>query len=124
MRTIGLSTADDAVIWDHALRHGFTIVSKDSDFSGLSSLFGAPPKVIWLTLGNCSTAVVERCPRLVPFSSDQQTWCRLRAWHAQDPYKRPRGVQRRIDVRQVSFLALILRSQRSFRYGQVRPPHS
>ena len=63
VRTVGLSAADDAVIWDYAQRHGFTIVSKDSDFSGLSSLFGAPPKVIWLTVGNCSTAVIERCLR-------------------------------------------------------------
>lgn len=63
VRTVGLAAADDAVIWDHALRHGFIIVSKDSDFNGLSSLFGAPPKVIWLTLGNCSTAEVERCLR-------------------------------------------------------------
>lgn len=55
---------DDAVIWDYALRHGFTIVSKDSDSNGLSSLFGAPPKVIWLTVGNCSTAEVEQCLRM------------------------------------------------------------
>ena len=31
VRTLGLSAADDTVIWDHALRHGFTIVSKDSN---------------------------------------------------------------------------------------------
>ena len=41
-------------------QHGFTIVSKDGDFSGRSSLYGAPPKVIWLALGNCSTSEIER----------------------------------------------------------------
>ena len=44
----------------YATRHGFTIVSEDGDFSGRSSLFGAPPKVIWLALGNCSTSEIER----------------------------------------------------------------
>ena len=34
--------------------------SKDGDFSGRSSLFGAPPKVIWMALGNCSTSEIER----------------------------------------------------------------
>ena len=30
------------------------------DFSGRASLYGAPPKVIWLTVGNCSTDEIER----------------------------------------------------------------
>jgi predicted nuclease of predicted toxin-antitoxin system len=32
------------------------IVSKDSDFSERSSLLGSPPKVVWLRVGNCTTA--------------------------------------------------------------------
>ncbi len=35
------------------------IVSKDSDFYERSIKLGAPPKVIWLRLGNCTTAAVE-----------------------------------------------------------------
>jgi predicted nuclease of predicted toxin-antitoxin system len=35
------------------------IVSKDSDMHDLSLLFGSPPKVIWVRLGNCSTSQVE-----------------------------------------------------------------
>ena len=35
-------------------------MSKDDDFSGRASLYGAPPKVIWLTVGNCSTDEIER----------------------------------------------------------------
>lgn len=34
------------------------IVSKDSDFVDLSVLEGAPPKVIWVRLGNCTTTSV------------------------------------------------------------------
>ena len=50
----------DSEAWAYARQHGFTIVSKDGDFSGRSSLFGAPPKVVWLALGNCSTSEIER----------------------------------------------------------------
>ena len=60
VRAVGLAAADDSAVWTYARQHGFTIVSKDSDFSSRSSLFGAPPKVIWLALGNCSTSEIER----------------------------------------------------------------
>lgn len=54
-RNVGLKEAEDAVIWDYARREGFVIVSKDTDFHQRSFLFGPPPKVIWVRLGNCST---------------------------------------------------------------------
>ena len=57
---MGLAATDDSAIWAYARQHGFTIVSKDGDFSGRSSLYGAPPKVIWLALGNCSTSEIGR----------------------------------------------------------------
>lgn len=41
--------------WEYARLNGFLIVSKDADMHDLSLLFGNPPKVIWLRLGNCST---------------------------------------------------------------------
>jgi predicted nuclease of predicted toxin-antitoxin system len=56
VREVGLRDADDNVIWDYAKAHGFAIVSKDSDFQQRSLLLGAPPKSIWLRLGNCSVA--------------------------------------------------------------------
>ena len=39
------------------------IVSKDNDFAELAVLRGAPPKVIWLRIGNCSSRAVERLLR-------------------------------------------------------------
>lgn len=60
VRAVGLAAADDSAVWAYALQHGFTIVSKDGDFSGRSALYGGPPKVIWLALGNCSTDEIER----------------------------------------------------------------
>ena len=59
VRAVGLAAADDSAVWAYAREHGFTIVPKDGDFSGRSSLFGAPPKVIWLATGNCSTSEIE-----------------------------------------------------------------
>jgi predicted nuclease of predicted toxin-antitoxin system len=56
VREAGLSNADDADVWNHAAANGLTIVSKDQDFRQRALLFGAPPKCIWVRLGNCSTA--------------------------------------------------------------------
>src|SRR5690606_27253194 len=60
---VGLQTAMDSVVWDYAAAHGYIIVSKDSDFHQRSFLYGAPPKVVWSRLGNCSTSVVEELLR-------------------------------------------------------------
>jgi predicted nuclease of predicted toxin-antitoxin system len=56
--TLGLETATDKAVWDHAGEHGYAIVSKDSDFRQLAFLHGPPPKVIWLRVGNVTTATV------------------------------------------------------------------
>ena len=45
-------------MWAYAKANDFVIVSKDSDFVDLSVLEGAPPKVVWVRLGNCTTASV------------------------------------------------------------------
>ncbi len=59
VRGIGLERSMDEAVWNHAREHGFTIVSKDSDFRQLSFLFGHPPKVVWIRRGNCSTTSVR-----------------------------------------------------------------
>lgn len=53
-----LQAASDREIWDYAAEHGFIITSKDSDFRQLAFLHGQPPKVLWLRLGNASTAAI------------------------------------------------------------------
>jgi len=58
-RLAGLAEAPDAVVWDYALRNGFSIVTLDADFADLSILRGHPPKVIWLRCGNRTVAEVE-----------------------------------------------------------------
>lgn len=59
VRDIGLKASDDPLVWDYARDNDFMIVSKDADMHDLSLVFGNPPKVIWLRLGNCSTSDVE-----------------------------------------------------------------
>ena len=59
----GLAGGSDRAIWQYARDTGLVIVAKDEDFQRLSVLFGPPPKVIWIRLGNCSTADVARLLR-------------------------------------------------------------
>ena len=59
VQDFGLERADDGQVWEHAKASGLTIVTKDVDFHERSILYGHPPKVIWIRLGNCTTASVE-----------------------------------------------------------------
>ena len=63
VRDIGLQAADDPRVWDYAKGNGLIIVSKDADMHQRSFMFGPPPKVIWVRLGNCSTSEVEELLR-------------------------------------------------------------
>ena len=59
VREVGLEEATDAVVWQYAAQQGFAIVTKDADFHQRSFLFGHPPKVVWLRVGNTSTTKIE-----------------------------------------------------------------
>ena len=59
VREAGLRDADDSAIWEYAKANGYAIVSKDSDFQQRSLLLGAPPKFIWLRVGNCTVKRIE-----------------------------------------------------------------
>lgn len=63
VRDVGMKAADDPVVWSYAKDNDFMIVSKDADMHDLSLVFGNPPKVVWLRLGNCSTRQVEESLR-------------------------------------------------------------
>ena len=54
VRDCGLKGGTDQAIWEYARTNGFTLVSKDSDFRQRSLSAGAPPKLVWLCLGNCT----------------------------------------------------------------------
>jgi predicted nuclease of predicted toxin-antitoxin system len=59
VRDVGLKSADDSEVWKYAQNNSLVICSKDSDLHQRSFLLGFPPKVVWVRLGNCSTADVE-----------------------------------------------------------------
>ena len=78
VQDVGLNAVDDFVIWQYAADQGLTIVSKDSDFQQRALLYGHPPKVVWLRLGNCSTSTVlstlqSRQDDLLGFAADPTT---------------------------------------------------
>lgn len=60
---LGLERGADEAIWKRAAAEGFVIVSKDDDFRQRAMVYGAPPKTIWLRLGNASTAEIENVLR-------------------------------------------------------------
>ena len=77
VRDVGLREALDEDVWDYARRCGFAIVSKDADFHQRSLVLGAPPKVVWIALGNCSTDEVvtllrQRHHELVVFEGNTE----------------------------------------------------
>ena len=55
VRQIGAGGVSDMAVWQLAQQRECLLVTKDEDFHRLSVLRGAPPKVVWLRLGNCST---------------------------------------------------------------------
>lgn len=48
-----MSNLPDRAIWQYARDNDFSIVTKDKDFYHLANTLGHPPKIIWLTVGNC-----------------------------------------------------------------------
>jgi len=54
VRDCGLKGFADEEIWGYARANDFVIVSKDSDFYQRSLVFGPPPKLVWIRIGNCT----------------------------------------------------------------------
>jgi predicted nuclease of predicted toxin-antitoxin system len=54
----GLINSPDREIWEFAKIYNYTIVTQDSDFNDLNSLYGFPPKVIWIRTGNLKTQFI------------------------------------------------------------------
>ena len=63
VKSHSLIHTDDALIWFFAQQHGYTIVSKDADFHQRSLVFGHPPKLVFLRVGNCPTSRITQLLR-------------------------------------------------------------
>jgi predicted nuclease of predicted toxin-antitoxin system len=77
VRKVGLASADDRTIWQFAAAADYTIVTKDADFRQISFVYGAPPRVIWLSVGDATTAQIEqvliaRVDEIIAFHDDPQ----------------------------------------------------
>lgn len=60
---VGLGSASDEEVWRYARENGYTIVTKDADYQERTLIDGFPPKVIWIRLGNVTTAEIEAALR-------------------------------------------------------------
>ena len=58
VESVQLRGCDDARIWMATRDGGYVIVTKDEDFNARSVLYGAPPKVVHLRVGNVGTDAV------------------------------------------------------------------
>lgn len=58
-RLLGFGRTGDAEIWFYARTHDYILVTKDRDIPNLAVLRGAPPKIVWLRIGNCSVEAME-----------------------------------------------------------------
>ncbi|NYJ29039.1 DUF5615 family PIN-like protein [Allomuricauda sp. ARW1Y1] len=60
VKDLNLTNASDLEIWRYAKDNDFTIVTFDADFFDLNTLYGGPPKIIWLKTGNMTTALLAQ----------------------------------------------------------------
>ncbi|ALA59983.1 DUF5615 family PIN-like protein [Nitrospira moscoviensis] len=60
VRLLGAGGASDDIVWRLAKEHGCLLVTRDQDFLRLSMMRGAPQKVVWLDVGNCSNQDLVR----------------------------------------------------------------
>lgn len=58
-RDLNLRGAEDEKIFLAAKKEHAVVMIKDSDFVLLLDYFGSPPKIIWLTCGNTSSASLK-----------------------------------------------------------------
>lgn len=56
LRALGLRDADDVTIFEAARAEDAIFMTKDADFITLLAQRGPPPKVLWVTCGNTTTA--------------------------------------------------------------------
>lgn len=58
---IGLEQMNDRELRQYAIDNDFIIATKDTDFYEMNLLYGQPPKILWLKMGNQSKATTIKC---------------------------------------------------------------
>jgi predicted nuclease of predicted toxin-antitoxin system len=59
VRLLGFQGQDDEVVAAYAGENGLTVATKDSDFVEVATFASPEFRVIWIRLGNCTTANVH-----------------------------------------------------------------
>lgn len=59
IRELNLLKASDEEIFDAARKTNVVVMTKDKDFKELVLRNGAPPQILWVTLGNTSTSALK-----------------------------------------------------------------
>ncbi len=77
VQDVDMGGAPDLGIWAYAIDAGFTIVTKDRDYLGLSESRGHPPKVVLIRRGNCTrlemaTLLRQHHPDIIALHQDPQ----------------------------------------------------
>ena len=80
VKTENLINAPDREIWEFAKQNSFTIVTQDSDFNDLNSLYGFPPKIIWIRTGNITTSdivdlLLDYLNDIIEFGNNSEYGC-------------------------------------------------
>lgn len=80
IRLIGMEEAADRAIWEFAKANGFILVSQDVDFADMATLYGPPPKVLWLRCGNQPTSAIgqrlrDHAEAITAFEQDEAAAC-------------------------------------------------
>jgi len=80
VKQAGLINATDRQVWEFARKQEYIIVTRDSDFNDLNSLFGFPPKIIWIRSGNLKTKeildiLIDHVNDIEKFVSDDKLGC-------------------------------------------------
>ena len=57
---IGLGGATDGQIWRQAIQDGASLITKNEDFAALARSTADGPAVVWIRLGNATTAALWR----------------------------------------------------------------
>jgi predicted nuclease of predicted toxin-antitoxin system len=61
VREVGLREAEDADIWNHALKTGAVLITKDEDFSTRAQQTDTSPVIVWLRIGNATNRILQQC---------------------------------------------------------------
>lgn len=72
-----MNETEDLDIWRYARERGWAVMSKDGDMAGMALLYGAPPKVIRLRIGNgpwrsAAEVVLEHIEAVRAFLADSE----------------------------------------------------